>query len=365
MLYKSINMVQKPNIVKATTKKQKKIITLPAIKSYIYQPNRVTNAVYDYSLMQERLFTAVIYYLQGAIKLSLDGKNYAQLALFKEYEQSQFIKIHIPLREITIPQHYEQVKKSLKQLASIVIEIPYNDAVTNEGRILYKGLLSADIPEVSNRSSTIEIEIDKRVAKLLIEIEQNKVGQPINYTRYVYEIAQNATNKYTSRIYKLICSWRKKGGFTISLDEFRQWIGIESKYKFYADIKKNILIPVQEELYEKADCWFNCLTDDFVTKQGNSVTHINFKVISPELIQEEGQKRDYIFHLLRTHFKFQDKHIDKVKGIIDGSKASDVLYKITQLREHCVTNSSKIEDVPGYVIKSLQNQFLDVSAKLF
>lgn len=347
------------------TKKRKKVVMLPAIKSYVYQPNRVTNAVYDYSLIQERLFNAVIYYLQDAIKLSLKGENYAQLALFKEFEQQQFIKIKIPLREISIPQHYDQIKQSIKQLASVVIEIPYNDEITKEKRVVYKGLLSADIPQMASRTSVIEIEIDKRVAKLLIEIEQNKTGQPINYTRFVYEIAQNATNKYTSRIYKLICSWRKKGGFTISLDEFRQWIGIEEKYKYFADIKKNILLPVQEELYEKADCWFNCKSDDFVTKKGNTVTHLNFKVITPDLIQEEDKRRDYIFNLLRTYFKFEDQHIDKIRDLVKASDTQAVLLKITQLRTHYMENVTKIADITNYALKSLLNEFGTEEGKLF
>jgi len=234
-----------------------------------------------------------------------------------------------------------------------------------EDRIVYKGLLSADIPADSKGSGIIEIEIDKRVAKLLIDIEQNKVGQPVNYTRYVYEIAQNATNKYTSRIYKLICSWRKKGGFTISLDEFRKWIGIEDKYKYYTDIKKNILIPVQEELFEKADCWFNCNSEEFVTKQGHSITHLNFKIITPELIEEEEKRRDYIFHLLRTHFKFEDRHIDQIRPLFQKAKTVDILMKITALREYYLDNITKIADVTGYVIKSLQNEFEVETLKLF
>ncbi len=287
------------------------------------------------------------------------------MSLFKEYEESPFIKIQIPLKEITIPQHYAQVKKSVKELASIVVEIPYYNESMKEDRILYKGLLSADIPSDSKGSGIIEIEIDKRVARLLIEIEQNKVGQPVNYTRYVYEIAQNATNKYTSRIYKLICSWRKKGGFTISLDEFRKWIGIEDKYKYYTDIKKNILIPVQEELFEKADCWFNCNSEEFVTKQGHSITHLNFKIITPELIEEEEKRRDYILHLLRTHFKFEDRHLDQIRPLFQKARTADILMKITALREYYLDNITKIADVTGYVIKSLQNEFGVETLKLF
>ena len=339
------------------TKKTEKIIMLPAIRSYMYQPNRVTNAVYDYSLTQEKIFTAVMFYLQNAIAISRKGEDYTQLSLFKENATSSFIKFKIPLKDLSIPQNYEHVKKSVKQLASIVVEIPYKDEKTDENRIRYAGLLSADIPKENNRSSYIEVEIDKRIAKLLIDIEQNQYGQPINYTRFIYEIAQRAKNKYTSRIYKLICSWRKKGGFVISLEDLREQLGIESKYKYYNDIKKHILVPVQEELFEKADCWFNCDMDDFTTKQGNTVTHLNFKVITPELIEEDGKRKDYVLYLLKTHFKFEERHQEKVKPIFINANITDILFKIQKLREYCLDNAGTIKDIAEYTVTALLNDF--------
>lgn len=349
------------------TKKQGKPVSLPTEKNYIYQPNRVTNAVYSYSLVQERLLNAVMYYLQDAISINLKGEDYRQLKLFKDAETSDNIRISIPLREITIPQHYEYVKKAVRQLAGIVVNIPYTDKKTNKDWEHVTGLLKANIPKTGDRSSEIEIFIDKLVAKKLIETEQNQLGQPINYTRFIYEIAQSAKNKYTSKIYKLLCSWRKKGGFSIPLDEFRLWIGvmrldengekIEDKYKYFNDLKKHVLSPVQDELFEKADCWFNCNSEDFVTKQGNTVTHLNFKVITPELIEEEGKRKDYAIHLLRTHFKFQDKHIDLIRPIFENANMPDILFKITQLREYYLDNATKIADITGYTIKALLNEF--------
>jgi plasmid replication initiation protein len=346
-----------PEKVPHVTEKRNKIIMLPAVKDYIYQPNRVTNAIYDYSLTQEKIFNAVMFYLQDAIKVSRKGEDYTQLALFKDFKDSQFIKFKIPLKDLSIPQNYEHVKKSVKQLASIVVEIPYKDEVTKEEFIRYQGLLIANVPKENNRSSYIQVEIDKRIAKLLIDIEQNQYGQPINYTRFIYSIAQSAKNKYTSRIYKLICSWRKKGGFVISLEDFREQLGIDSKYKYYNDIKKHILVPVQEELFEKADCWFNCNSEDFITKQGNTVTHLNFKVITPALIKEESERKDYIIYLLKTHFKFEDKHIEQIKPVLNTTPTSDMLFKITQLREYYLENITKISDVTVYVLKSILNEF--------
>lgn len=339
------------------TKKTKKIVMLPSLRNYMFQPNRVTNAVYDYSLIQEKIFNAVMFRLQDAIKLSLKGNDYKQLTLFKEFENDNQIKLSIPLKEISIPQHYKYVKDSIKQLASIVVEIPYTDKKTNEKRLKISGLLEADIPVESNRSSSVDIFINKDIAHLLIEIEQNQFGQPVQYTRFIYEIAQNATNKYTSRIYKLICSWRKKGGFTISLEEFKEQLGIESKYKYFNDIKKRILLPVQEELFEKADCWFNCNSNDFITKQGNTVTHLNFKVITPELIEEDSRRKDYALNLLRTHFKFGDRHIEQVKPIFDNASMPKILEKIIQLRTYYSENVTKIGDITSYVITALLNEF--------
>jgi plasmid replication initiation protein len=349
--------VKTPVKIAHLTKKQKKVIMLPAIKDYIYQPNRVTNAIYEYSLTQEKVFNAVMYYLQDAIKISRKGEDYTQLALFKEFNNAQFIKFNIPLKELSIPQNYEHVKKAVKKLASIVIEFPHQDAVTKEKYVRYAGLLSANVPVENNRSSHIEVEIDKRIAKLLIDIEQNQYGQPINYTRFLYSIAQSAKNKYTPRVYKLICSWRKKGGFTISLDTFREQMGLDSKYKYYNDIKKHILVPVQEELFEKADCWFNCNSEDFITKQGNTVTHLNFKVITPELIKEDSDKKDYVFHLLRTHFKFEDKQIAQIEPIFSVASTTEILQKIMQLSEFISKDATKITDITGYIMKSLLNEF--------
>lgn len=46
------------------------------------------------------------------------------------------------------------------------------------------------------------VEIEKEVAKRLMEIEKNERGIPINYTRLAYEIIMHS--KYTPRIYEMI-----------------------------------------------------------------------------------------------------------------------------------------------------------------
>jgi hypothetical protein len=56
-------------LVPKITEKRQEVIMLPEIINYIQQPNRVTEASYDYTLVQKKILTAVLYYLQEAIRV--------------------------------------------------------------------------------------------------------------------------------------------------------------------------------------------------------------------------------------------------------------------------------------------------------
>jgi hypothetical protein len=80
-------------------------------------------------------------------------------------------------------------------------------------------------------------------------------------------------------------------------------------------------------------------------------------VITPDLIKADIEKKDYVFHLLRTHFKFEDKHIAQIEPIFSVATTTEILQKIMQLSEFISKDTSKITDVTGYILKSLQNEF--------
>lgn len=322
-------------------------------ETFIYQPNRITNAKYGYTLIQEKLFTAIMYFLQEEIRKSMDGHTATQMQIFKE-TSDDVILIDIPLRHIARPQQYEQVKNAIKQLAGVVVSIPIYDKKSNLNMIRYTGLFRANIPVNRNKCSIIKIEIEKKVAKLLIEIDRNGSNSPVNYTRFIYEVAQKSRSKYSPRLYKLLCSWRKKGELTISIDYLREWLNLKDKYKYYRDIKKFVLIPAQKDLEAKADCWFDCNSDDFVIKEGNVVTQLRFKVITHDRIENDRIMKDHIKQLLRTHFNFKTKDLIPLSSIInDSSKRQDILCKINELNLY-LKDKSNIRDRIKYVITSLQ-----------
>lgn len=335
--------------------KAKKIISLPEVRSYIVQPNRITNAVYSYTLYQERIFTAIVFYLQEAINHSMQGKDYEQLELFADRKE-ETIKLYIPLKEISTPHHYKQVRLALTAMAGVVLQIPF----LKEGKkwIEITNFLDAEVPEKGDYKAVMIIKIKKSVAKMLVDIEKNQNKQPINYTRFIYQIAQQAKNKYTARLYKIISSWKKKGGFTISLDVLKQELGVENKYSEYKDFKRRVILPAFEELFERSDCWFNCKAKDFEIREGQAVTHLNFRVITPEFAEMEDKRTDYIRSLVRDHFKFNEQDMTALERILENEQndRTQILSKIMQIAE-AIAKDSSILYLNTYALKALTNQF--------
>lgn len=354
-------MKEKKKLVPKVTAKRQKVVMLPEIMSYMQQPNRVTEASYDYTLVQKKILTAVIYFLQEGIKTRLNGQSYEQLEIFKQ-SANEKIQIKIPLHEITgSKQYYNDVRESAKMLASIVVKLPGKDPFTGKAGVYFRGLMTVFVPDDYKYDRHMVIEVEKEVAKRLMEIEKNDRGIPINYTRYAYEIIMRSKNKYTPRIYEMISSWKKKGGFVIALDEFRGWLMLGDKYGTYKDLKARVIKPAHDELFEKADCWFNCLAKDFEVRKGKTITHLNFKVIVPELKEVNEVKRNSTIEMLRAHFSFKDEHFAAIKPILDDSDNFDRLnIKLLELNDFIQSkrnSSDRIAVVPNYVVTCLCKYF--------
>ena len=206
------------------------------------------------------------------------------------------------------------------------------------------------------------IEIEKKVADILIKIDRDIDGTPKNYTRHAYEVSQNATCKFTPTIYKLLCSWRKKGEFKISLDELRADLCLTSMYNEYSDFKRRVLTPVMNELKRIGDCWFDCTVKGFVEKKRGKPTMLCFKVITPEVIKEKDQKADYIRNMLRNNFKFQTKDIEDINHILRNKEISQsniinkILFIESQIYKKGLTED-KVKNPRSFALISLLNEF--------
>jgi len=345
------------------TKKRKTEIILPG-QTEIYQSNRITNGKFQgFTLIQSRVLVCIIKQLQEPIKSSMSGLDWEQLEMFRTNTNKEFIQIPIPLKEIAKPKQYKEVYDSIVEMMSLKMKV--KPVFGNENVKIAVLINAIESSRKIKGASIVFIQVMREVANELIAIEKNSKGQPQFYTKYLYEVAMNASNKYTYKLYWIIASWKSKGGFRMSLSQLRESLGIsEEEYPEFSDFKRRVLIPIQKNLEKKADCWFNCKEKGFEIKDGKKVIALNFKIIVPELLEEVQDKKDYIRNLLIMHFRFLDSHFKAIQPILGDfltkDTASAMLHKITELKLYIKdlegTNES-IKDIAAYTVKTLLQEF--------
>ena len=335
-------------------------ITLPQYTE-LYQSNRVTNSRSgSLSLLQGRIFVSLIKELQTVIKFSMSGKDWKLMGQFKS-DNPDMICVPLVLKYIAKPRQYHEVYNSVLQLGKAGIQLP--SPLGPDYATIATLFPKIHLPKHVNGNTTIYVELFKSAADLLIRIDQKEENRPVFYTKYLYEVAMSARNKYTYKLYMLISSWKSKGGFRITIDSLKQLLGIPGKeYKNYRELKKRVLIPVQKDLEYKADCWFNCATHGFEERQQRRVICLNFKIIIPAEDSIKSEKRDHLLYLLRSHFNFKDLQLKEVSNIlnkiIDVSTFNQLLMKLQELQEYIhKTNGTdlQVESISHYVLKSIKN----------
>lgn len=339
-------------------------IILPGTTTTIYQSNRITNARFrGCTLIQSKVFVSLIKQLQIAIRLDMEGRNWQQLDIFENPDRRLF-KIGIPLADIGTPAQYREIFESCQALTTMSVKIQppagYNAVATLAARVA--------VPVKERGRSILYIYLLREVGEQLIKMDKSPGGQPERFTRYIYEVAMRSRNKYTAKVYQIISSWKGRGGVRIGYLAFREQLGIsENEYPEYSDFKRRVLIPVQQELENKADCWFSCHTRGFEERQGKKLVRLNFKIITPALERDIHLQAENIRYLLRNHVEgFTDRHIEKLSPIFTARlDYQAVQLKLLELKDWLEKNRGRdangvaINDIASWVCASLLNEFLD------
>lgn len=330
----------------------------PGTKTRIYQPNRITNASYDYTLLQSRIMSFVIFALQHQIERVMNGTYVHQLDIFKG-ENTDEIHIIIPMKAITsAASQYRHIIEAAKDMVSRVITMRGKD-LYNRDTIEFTGLFSSVITH-QERSGILQVSIKRRVAEMLVDIDRNAANKPINYTGYILEIALKSRNKYTPRIYQFISSWKEKGGVRITLDDLRTRLQLDDKYKDYNLFKRRVLEPAQKELKEMADCWFN-MSDLEEIKQGRKVVELRFKIVNVTIDKQRELLLHNLYNDILPRFKLVKAQIENLSPIFERCNIYEVIEKLSYLQAYILDNhadpTTRVNNIPAYVYNSLMKEF--------
>ena len=325
----------------------------PVSVTWLKQSNIVTLMRCDYGVMHYKVLVNVIHKLQSAMDESLNGVVFEQLALFREFDNRDRMMVSIQYKDFGIgADQYHQIKRVLKDLSTIPVELDTIDPISGKPAWSVSGLFKAYIPK-QEYARYCSIEIEKEVARALVNMTKG-------FTKYGKEIAMKAKSKYTVPLYFLISSWKSKGGFSITVENLRKKLKLENKYAEYKDLYKRVIKPAYDELYEMGDCWFEMSE---VFRENEKMPYkLNFKVIKGGLTHTEKEYLNShtknLAGMLERDFHLEEKHIKKVLEYIDINNVRQALDKTMELFEYVRQNADKITSIPEYCVKAIVNDLV-------
>ena len=335
---------------------------LPSFENYslIRQPYRITMSMWNYSVWQKRILTKIIARLQRDITLLERGVEFGQLELFKS-SNDDTVRLKFLLSDfIKDGNNYTQFKKAINQLRSVNVEIVQiilpaiksKKAKKPEEEVVLTGLIERAV--IKKYARDITISMHKATAMELMKVANG-------LTVFAEDVMYETNNKYTQKIYEIICQWKDVGVYTLSIEKFRELLVLKNKYANTKILIRDIIRPVEKELKKIGDIFF----DFSVSKRGNVITHFNFIIKTKALLKEESEhlllvKEDTI-NLLRQHFGFKVHHLEQIEWILkDLSNIATLRSKITELALKLADrklSGQPIKDIPAWTIASIRDEF--------
>ena len=326
-------------------------------ETWLLQPIAVTMMRHDYSLIQVRILVSIVESLQSILHGILNNKRSPQLDLFKtkELDEDGRMPIKLPFKELGVdPNHYPQLRTSLKMLAAIPVEIPYK---TSEGRKYTKATNLCDvyIPEDRSYNKYAILKLDRSVAERLVSLD-------FGYHRLGKQIVFACKNRYTQRIYMFIESWVDKGRTVIKTLEFRKMLRLENNYKKFSDFCRRVLEPAKQELKELADkgfcdCYFNYEKKYDHGQRGGEPDELVFQIfraknkMDAQLEQMNEMQRRQFQQMLIQYFDFTQPNAKSMAERITAELYPLAMQKLMDLRQRF--NTTYVKDKAAYTFKSL------------
>ncbi len=318
--------------------------------------------MWNYSVWQKRILTKIISRLQRDITLLERGAEFGQLELFKSSENDT-VRLKFLLTDfIKDGKNYAQFKKALNQLRSVNVEIAQivlpavksKKAKKPEEELILTGLIERVV--IKKYARDITITMHKVTAMELMKVANG-------LTVFAEDVMYKTDNKYTQKIYELICQWKDIGVYVLTITKFKELLVLGNSYPEPKELIRRIIRPAEKELKLIGDVFF----DLSFAKSGRVITHLNFIIKTKSSLRIENDyhirvKEDTI-NLLRQHFGFRQPHVEQIETILDNfnnlpafrSKITELSLKLSERKRNC----QPVQNIPAWVIACIKNEFLN------
>ena len=314
----------------------------------LYQTNSIAYIEADLKINHLRILMAIIKHLQSPIRYKVEHSiNCGPIpdALLPEFSSdTRFVtcrSLEIPVSDFHFGRNNgARVRTCLDELCSTRIVFPSASVYLLN---VFPGVIAGySFPAYSQ---TVQIFLSDHLISRLLLTEQG-------YGHYSHSKALTLKNKYTVRLYWLICSWRNRGGFVISLDTFRKILQLGRGYEKFSNIVSRVLAPAQEQLQACFPIWFQYRLYDL---EGRRRIAFKIKVILPQ----EEQKRlrndayDFCFNVL-AKTGISPVAIDDLFSRVETEDLKPFLTKLSDLSTY-ISLHRDIRDPRRYLHASLES----------
>lgn len=214
-------------------------------KDLIVQSNALVEACYKLSLQEAR----IILFL--ASRIEPDDSD------FKDYEIP--VKELAEIAQIDSSSLYSTMIGVTDTLLKKVFKVKKEDGKTEQFAWLCAAIHNP-------RSGSITLRFDKELKPYLLKLKKN-------FTSFSLSVAIKFKNIFSFRIYELLKQYESIGKREISIDDLRWMLDLDDNtYPLYGNFKQRVIKPIQKELKEKSDIYF----DFDEIKRGRSINAIRF-----------------------------------------------------------------------------------------
>ncbi len=311
----------------------------------LYQANGVVYIEASLKINHLRIIMAIIKHLQQTIrsKVSYTGKA---LKLPVQPVPDSF---EIPVADFHIgTSNGMRLRSCLEELCHTRVTFSTSTVYLLD---TFPGLIEDyDYPPYAK---TVRIRLPEQLFHRLLLTEEG-------YSHYSHSGALSLNNKYTVRLYWLICSWRNRGGFVLPVESLRKMLQLGRAYDKFGNIVSRVLAPAQAALQAHFPIWFLYRVYEH---DGRRLLAFKIKVrLSPK--EQERLRRDAwdtCFHLL-ARSGISLLILEDIFSSVETEDLKPFIAKITAVLEY-IRQHKEIHDPASYLRTALHAWLEDWSVR--
>jgi len=286
--------------------------------------NGLVTSRHGFSVMQNRIFSTLL------TKISPE-----------DVELNKYYTIHVSeicdTADGARQDMYTRIRSEIRKMQSKHLYIK-----TSNGNELDVTLIAS---AEYNKRGTVEIEISQKLKPYLI-----KIAEQGHFTKYVLGEMLTLKSIYAQRLYENLCKWRSTGQWMVSVEDLRDMMELQGKYKGYGMFKKRVILRAQAEL-EHTEMAFNFYE---VGKEGKQIKTLRFELKGRKQLKigEDDQK---IYERLMGQFSLSDWQARMIVKHVDRTVIGTTLYEINLQKSDKTINS-----MGAYTWSSFKNQYPEV-----